>query len=254
MPKSMQRVGDKNGTPFPVGKPEELAQEILCAGAFEIRDVDNGEKPFLYSSGNWGPGYVNIKGLIGNKSVIRHLGRNLAYAIANRVPYLRFIAGNATGGMIPAWIVSEKLEGMLMRSVPFVYVRGARKKGGHQETITGNRNNSAIRAGDVAIVIEELVNFAETTCNSADALRYAGYSVKYAACILDYGNPIARESLKAHRIQLISLLTLSDLLMAAERFGTHKPYLIRAYRVFLEDPRGWQDARGLTPVEGGGTQ
>jgi len=34
---------------------------ILKAGAVEIRDIGAGEEPFVYSSGNHGPGYIDIK-------------------------------------------------------------------------------------------------------------------------------------------------------------------------------------------------
>ena len=66
-------------------KIEELILEVIKARAVEIRDVPSrvtneeieklplSRQPFLYSSGNWGPGYVTIKNLVGRKKIIKSL-------------------------------------------------------------------------------------------------------------------------------------------------------------------------------------
>ena len=41
-----------------INKLERIGLAIIEAGGMEIRDVDSGEEPFLYSSGNRGPGYI----------------------------------------------------------------------------------------------------------------------------------------------------------------------------------------------------
>lgn len=231
-----------------------LGLKILGANQVDIRDVDGGEKPFLYASGNWGPGYVSIKNLVGRKEIIRPLALGLARIVEEKASKVNFVAGNVTGGVIPAWLLSEELEALLGRTVPFVYVREARKKGGQKELITGLANNPEISPGDNALVVEELVNFAETTCNSATALREAGFEVTHAACILFYNNPEAVKTLKEMGIEMIYLLSLPDLLDIAERYQTHSLKLIQGYRNFLANPLGWQAERGLKPVEGGGTK
>ncbi len=129
---------------------DRLALEILRADALELREVPakvtNDQinalplhmQPFLYASGNFGMGYFMIKGLVGQKRLIRPLGRYLAIEIAEKWPTgIDFVAGNVTGGMIPGWIVSEELEVLLGREFPFVYIRELRKTGGQKELITG---------------------------------------------------------------------------------------------------------------------
>jgi orotate phosphoribosyltransferase len=244
---------------------EKIALMILEAKAVEIREVPkkvtNEEverlpvenQPFLYASGNWGPGYVTIKNLVGRKKIIKSLTWSLAWLTAEKVPHLNFVAGNVTGGVIPGWLISEHLEILLKRTVPFVYIREARKKGGQKELITGIANNPEIPSGANGLVVEELVNFAQTTCNGAEALRDAGYRVTHAATILFYNNPEAIKALKEHGIEMIYLLTLPDLLTVAEKNKTHSLKAIADYRKFLIDPLGWQAARGLTPIEKGGT-
>lgn len=228
--------------------------EVLESGAVEIRDVDAGEEPFLYASGNWGPGYVSIKGLVGRKQIIRSLCKLLAEKIAVEAPHLRFVAGNVTGGLVPGWLLSENLEPLLDRVVPFVYIRDTRKKGGQKEIITGIANNPEIHPGDNGLVVEELANFAQTTCNGAEALREAGYTVTHAACILFYDNPEAVKALQEAGIGEVCLFTLPQLLEIAERQQTHRREAIEGYREFLRDPLSWQAKRGLAPIKGGGTK
>lgn len=233
---------------------EILIVDVLRANAMDIRDVDKGAEPFLYASGNYGPGYVTIKNLVGRKKIIRQLTRALALRITHTTSSIDFVAGNVTGGLIPGWLLSEQLEEYWKITIPFVYVREMRKRGGHKELITGIANNPTIKRGDNCLIVEELVNFAETTVNSAIELRREGYSVTHAACILSYNNPVALKALNENNIKLIHLFTLSELLDAAEKFQTHEKRLIESYRDFLKDPPAWQSQRGLIPKKEGGTQ
>lgn len=233
---------------------EILILDVLRAKSMDIRDVDKGAEPFLYASGNYGPGYVTIKNLVGRKKIIRQLTRELSLRISHITSSIDFVAGNVTGGLVPGWLLSEYLEECWGRTVPFVYVRDMQKKGGHKELITGIANNPTIKRGDNCLVVEELVNFAETTVNSAIELRREGYSVTYAACILSYNNPVALKALNENNIELFYLFTPSEILDVAEKFQTHEKRLIENYRDFLKDPLTWQSQRGLIPKKEGGTQ
>lgn len=233
---------------------EKFARMILDAGAVDVRDVEGGEKPFLYSSGNWGPGYVMIKGLVGRKHIIKFLSQRLAELVAQWAPDIDFVAGNVTGGLVPGWILSEFLELEFGRTVPFVYVRDTRKKGGQREQITGIVDNPEIPKGSKGLVVEELVNFAETTCNSAEVLRNEGYTVTHAACILSYENPEAKRKLHEHNIQLVYLLSLREVLYIADYCSIKPKTALRQYEEFLADPFRWQAKMGLEPVVEGGTQ
>lgn len=244
---------------------EESIIKLLEAGAAEIREVPekvtndkvdgllSKKQPFLYASGNWGPGYISIKNQVGRKKIIIPLVQQLCSLVAERIPKLNFVAGNVTGGMIPGWILSQELGAILRREIPFVYIRAARKSGGQKELITGIANNPEIYPGDNGLVVEELVNFAQTSCNGALSLRDADYEVTHAATILFYDNPEAIKALKQHKIEMIYLFTLPDLLEVAEKQGTYSQKAIADYREFLKDPPAWQTKRGLTPVKRGGT-
>ena len=224
---------------------EELMVQVLrTPGAVEIRDVGIGEEPFLYSSGNWGPGYVSIKGLVSRGPLIVDLTHALGERIMAETPP-DFVAANVNGGMIPGWVLSQYLK------IPYVYVRETRKAGGQQEHITGL---SSIPQGATGLVVEELVNFAQTTCNSAEVVRSAGHEVTHGACILYYGNPEATKALQEHGLQMVHLFTLPELLDCAEHHETHSRQALVSYREYLQDPLGWQAKRGLEPVASGGTR
>lgn len=231
---------------------EKAIINVLKVGAVEIRDLEAGEKPFLYASGNWGPGYVTIKSLVSQKQLYRKLVHLLASRVVDKFSDLDLIVGNVTGGMIPGWVLSEYLKFDLDREVPFLYNRGMRKKGGQQELVTGLLPN--VSFDQKVLVVEELVNFAETTCNSIDILRGLGFQASHAACILFYSNPKAIEKLKKYDVEMIYLFTLPQLLDIAEKIQAFPARAILDYRNFLRDPLGWQKKRGLEPVKNGGTQ
>ncbi len=233
---------------------EKVATTIINSGAVEIRDIDGGEEPFVYSTGNRGPGYLMIKGLVGQRKVLKYLTKELAKKIA---PLYRksfdFIEGNATGGMIPAWQLTDDVEKVLdleVGSIPYCYLRGSRKEGGHGELITGNRNNPLIKGLMRALIFEELVNYAGTTGNAADEFRAAGYPVSHAACILSYDHAQSNARLKEKGVTLIPLITLPQLLDISEANKLIPANSIQSYKDFLTDPLEWQLSRNLV-IPGG---
>ena len=137
---------------------------IIRNGGIVIRDIEGGEEPFLYSSGNRGPGYTDIKGQCAD----RFLSDAMAFAVAAKLVYGKkiipeVVAGNVTGGLGPGWKIRDALCILLGYEIPYVYVRDTRKVGGHKEKITGKW---AIEPGMQTLVIEEMTNFCETTTNA----------------------------------------------------------------------------------------
>ncbi len=228
---------------------EEIATMIVNSGAVSVRDVDGGEEPFVYSTGNRGPGYLMIKGLVGQRKVMKFLVRELAKLVAPHYGQdFDFIEGNATGGMIPAWQLADYVERELEMeegSIPCPYLRESRKAGGHSELITGTGNNKLLVPGMRALVVEELVNYAGTTTNAALIFREAGFPVTHAACILTYDHKESNDKLRETNVELISLVRLPQLLDVLESSGLVSRDRINSYRSFLADPLKWQLDRGL---------
>jgi|GEM_PF-1157502 len=235
-----------------IGEPasiEEVAKTIFASGAVEIRDVDSGEEPFVYSTGNRGPGYVMIKGLVGQPKVLNFLSRQLAHKIAPLYQKeFEFIEGNATGGMVPAWqlrIELERVLGLEEGTIPYNYLREARKSGGHGELITGKGNNPLIIDGMPVLVFEELVNYAGTTTNAARIFREEGHPVTHVGCILTYDHAESNQKLKEAGLILDSAITLPQLLDYVESTKAKSPEAVRSYRGFLASTVDWQLQRNL---------
>lgn len=228
---------------------EEIASRILDSGAVSVRDVDAGEEPFVYSTGNRGPGYVMIKGLVGQRRIMKFLTMQLAHKVA---PLFKtdfdFVEGNATGGMIPHWQLTDDLEAVLglePGSIPYAYLREARKEGGHGELITGITNNPEIRNGMKVLIGEELVNYAGTTTNAAKIFREAGFPATDAATILFYDTPDSNARLQESNLRMNALITLPQLIDAGERLKKLATAACASYRDFLRDPMEWQLNRRL---------
>lgn len=223
---------------------EEIAIKIIDSGAVVVRDVDSGEEPFVYSAGNRGPGYLMIKGLVGQPKTLKFLTINLAHKVIDEAKF-DFIEGNATGGMIPGWQLRNDVSDILGREIPFCYLRGSRKEWGYGELITGNQNNPLIQLGMKALVVEELVNYAGTIENAAEELRAARYLVSHAACISSYDNQQSNLKLREKGVTLVPLITLPQLLDVAETVSSIPKKAIIYYKNFLSDPLKWQLERGL---------
>lgn len=88
----------------------ELARLIIKSGGLEIRNLSKGEEPFLYSSGNCGPGYVDIKGRVGFDEVFESMIEALSLELLKDKVSFDFIIGLMTGGALPAYRLKQILE------------------------------------------------------------------------------------------------------------------------------------------------
>ena len=227
---------------------------IIDAGAFEIRDVDNGEAPFFYSSGFWGPGYAMIKGLVSSPHVLNLLVNQLALKLIDSGKEFDFVSANVTGGMVPGAYLRNHYELKTGKNVPLVYIRNTRdisglgKVGGHFENITGTKTGKNVVQGMTGLIVEELVNFANSTGNAGIILRQAGYKVNDSVSILFYNNPNAMKLLKELNLNYTYVIALPELISVAEETNLYTQEGIDTYRAFLKDPAKWQEEKGLTRV------
>ena len=227
----------------------EITRLIIESGALELKQ---GDDAFVYSSGHRGPGYLQVKGLVGQPKVLDFLIKSLAEKVNNVTGNnLDFIDGNVTGGVVFGFHLSRKLGEIQKRTIPFVYLRGSRKEGGHNELITGDMNNPLIKKGMNVLVVEELVNFGQTTMNAINVFRREGYKVNYAACVVSYDYYDMRKNLEKMNVDLISLITLPKLLEIAKAKSMLPNDTIDSYIEYLRDPIGWQQRRRYAIPESG---
>ncbi len=226
-------------------KKRQVMRAIIQSGGIEIRDVDGGEEPFVYSSKNRGPGYVDIKGRVGFNKVFDPMVDLLADTlVADKVDF-DMIVGMMTGGALPGYRLKQLIQEHIGRPIVYVYQRGARKVGGHGELDTGDRNNPDVVPGIRTLVVEELVNFAVTTCNGVAYERGLGRTVTDAACILCYENPVAIQRLRENHIELHYPISLPEILHFGGQEHLLQSQAVDSYMQFLEDPRAWNESRGF---------
>lgn len=228
-------------------KKEEFKHKLWQYNRVEIRDVQNGEEPFLYSTLNRGPGYTDIKGSVGIDDLFELALELLAIRlILDGVDDIELIVGMMTGGSLPGYRLKQLLTERYGRIVRYIYQRGSRKPGGHRELDTGDRKNPYIAPGCKTLVMEELVNFAGTTTVGVLYERNEKKRiVTDAACILFYENPVAIKKLKEHEINLHYVVGLPELLDFGVANGYATKYLVDQYREFLRDPKAWNESRGF---------
>ena len=211
---------------------------VLESGVVDIRNVVAGEAPVPYTSRHFGPVYIGIKELIG-WPLLDDLITFLADKVRKELPCpVRFLVGTATGAIVPSYEIAKKLRRFWNRKgVPSGYVRDQAK---NNEWLVGVRNNPLIQEGDSCLLIEELINFGETTVRSVRVLREAGYKITHVACFLWYENPCAIKALKREGLEVLYLFTLPQLLDRAEKSGLYARELLDQCREFLRDPIGWE--------------
>lgn len=224
-----------------------IAKLIINNGAISVRNDNEG--PFVYSSGNRGPGYIMIKGLVGYPDVCQTLVSHLVDKFKDQLEDIDFVDGNVTGGMIYGWEIARKLSDVRKKTVPYVYLRGSRKEGGHNELITGDMNNSTISKGMNVLIVEELVNFGETTLNAIKVFRESGYISTKAACILSYDYPSSKQKLSDVGVELLSLMTVPRLLYIAREHKLMDIDAVDSYINYLDDAVGWNYKRGYAITE-----
>jgi len=233
-------------------KKNRVMRLILESGGLSIRDLNKGQEPFLYSSGNRGPGYIDIKGRVGFDEVFEAMLDLLAdLLIMNDVDF-ELIVGMMTGGAIPGFRLKQIISRRKGIVIPYIYQRGARKKGGHGELDTGDRENFNIPKGCKVLIVEELVNFAETVTQGALYERNKkGRLVTDVATILFYQNPVAIERLLRYKLALHYIIGLKDdLLPFAQNQGFASKNAVKSYFEFLDDPKAWNEVHGFEFSEG----
>ena len=233
---------------------EVIAWAIVKGGALHIRDVAQGEDAYHYSSGNFGPGYILVKGTVGNQKLFKFLVRQMALRMADFRDF-DFIAGLVTGGVPPSLILRDHLQELQGREIPWVYIRDTRKFGGTKEHVTGIQHlatggvNPEIPEGSVGVVMEELTNYANSISNGARVLRNCGYRCTVGFSLLDYAQPKAAEALQEAGVDLKVLITLPELLDAVAEVGAFPKRLVENFRWFQRDPEEWMKHHGYERKE-----
>ncbi len=175
---------------------------------------------------DWENTPIPTEELVGQPRVLKYLTGELASQIVESGLEFDFVAGRVANGMAPGWLLREDLEQLLGKEIPFVYIREAKKKGGHAERITGHQNNPFFEKGKRALLVDiggldSLgTALADRVVDSSEVLNGAGFphvgTATFAECEPFFGRVHSAQS-------RFELMTSQDLSLV-EPFSVDLPY------------------------------
>lgn len=208
------------------------ARMLLEIGAVHF----NAAEPFTLASGLPSPTYIDCRKLISFPRIRFVLMDFLAASVLREAGFEAFdiVAGGETAGIPFAALVAERL------ALPMAYVRKQPKGHGRNARIEG-----VMPEASRVLLIEDLATDGGSKLSFVDAIRATGATCAHAAVIFSYGIfPETEKRLSDHGVALHHLCTWAEVLAEA-RAGRHfDAATLAGVAAFLDDPRGWQAARG----------
>ena len=217
--------------------PEDEIARLTARMLLEARAVHfNAAEPFTLASGRPAPTYIDCRRLLGFPRIRAALMDFLAGALLRDAGFEAFdaVAGGETAGIPFAALIAERL------ALPMAYVRKKPKGYGRNARIEGR-----IDPGDRVLLIEDLVTDGGSKLGFIEAVRDTGATCAHVGVIFAYGIfPELGQRMDAAGVRLTHLCTWRDVLAQARAEGAADAATLRAVEAFLDDPQGWQAARG----------
>jgi orotate phosphoribosyltransferase len=204
---------------------EAAAGIVVGGGALYTRTSGD---PFFFTSGWASPVFVDIKRLISLPQAREALVAMSLETIDAHVGNGSFdlVAGCELAGVPFATMIADRLR------LPLVVIRKQGKGFGRLARFEGT-----FAPGARALLVDDLATDGFSKANFKAALEGAEASVVASFVLLDYALFPA-----AHR--LVSLMTVADVIAAAERRGELEPRALEEARSFLADAPRWSRRNG----------
>jgi uridine monophosphate synthetase len=169
----------------------ELSRELFRIGAIRFGS-------FTLKDGRESPFYLDLRILVSHPTALARVGR----ALARRAEALRYdrIAGIPYAGLPIAVAMS------LVNERPIVYPRKEAKAYGTRKAIEGE-----FAAGDVALVVDDVITSGGAKLEAIEQLRAAGMRVEDVLVVVDRSDP-GRNPIEAAGMRLHSVLRVEPLL------------------------------------------
>jgi orotate phosphoribosyltransferase len=169
---------------------QEVAHHLLRIKAIQLRP----DQPFTWASGWKSPIYCDNRISLSDPEARTYIKNSLSAVIKGYFKDVDVIAGVATAGIAQGALVADFLD------LPFCYVRPEPKKHG-----MGNQIEGFVKAGQKAVLIEDLISTGGSSLKAAEALQQNGVEVLGMAAIFTYGFGIADENFQQAGIPLVTL-------------------------------------------------
>lgn len=186
---------------------EDLAQAFHKTQSFKW-DPDKG---FTLASGATSPFYVDCRALMAHPSA-RYLVAQLAWE-AIRSFDITCIGGLEIGAISIATTISDYCyASTFQREWRTFVVRKQPKDHGLGKLIEG-----AVKTGDRALIVDDVLTSGGSLLKAVTAAREAGLEVSHALVIVDRQEQDGRARIEQEKVQLVSLLTIEDLMKAGKQ-------------------------------------
>jgi orotate phosphoribosyltransferase len=177
----------------------DLASAFLTTHSFKW-DRDRG---FKLASGATSPFYVDCRVLMAHPGP-RALVAQLAFEVMKDLP-VDCLGGMELGAISIATAISDQAHRNRKDWRTFVVRKQAKDHG------TGQLIEGAAKAGDRAVVVDDVLTSGGSVIKAVQAARDAGLNVSHALVIVDRQEQDGRRKVEDLGVTLLSLLTIKDL-------------------------------------------
>lgn len=186
---------------------EELARAFDKTQSFKW----DPEKGFKLASGATSPFYVDCRALMAHPSA-RHLVAQLAWEAIHSLD-ITCIGGLEIGAISIATTISDYAYATAARREWRTFVVRKQPK----EYGLGKLLEGAVKPGDRALIVDDVLTSGESLLKAVSAARDAGIEVQHALVIVDRQEQDGRARIEQEKVQLVSLLTIQDLTRAGKQ-------------------------------------
>ncbi|VTS30003.1 orotate phosphoribosyltransferase [Streptococcus dysgalactiae] len=202
-----------------------IAADLLDIQAVYLKP----ENPFTWASGIKSPIYTDNRITLSYPETRNLIENGFVDTIKDHFPEVEVIAGTATAGIPHGAIIADKM------SLPFAYIRSKPKDHG-----AGNQIEGRVLKGQKMVIIEDLISTGGSVLDAAEAAKREGADVLGVVAIFTYELPKASQNFEEAGVQLITLLTYSDLIQVAKEKGYITADGLQLLQKFKEDQENWQ--------------
>ncbi len=207
-----------------MNQKEKIASYLLQSNAIKLEPAN----PFTWASGWKSPIYCDNRKTLSYPEIRGYIRDAFVELIGEKFGKPDVIAGVATGAIAQGALVADAMK------LPFVYIRSAAKNHGMENLIEGE-----LRAGQKAVILEDLVSTGGSSLKALNAMRGAGAVVTGMVAIFTYGFPVAAKNFHEAGCELYTLSDYTALLDLALKTGSITRNQVQVLEMWRKDPENW---------------
>lgn len=197
----------------------------------------NSKNPFKLASGNSSPIYINCRKLMSDPLIMEHITFFFRATALDLGFSPQVIAGGESAGIPFASFLAQSMK------LPLSYVRKAPKGYGMPDTLI---EGASVLYSKV-LLVEDIITDGGSKLHFIEALRKEEAQVEHCFVVLDRLQG-GLEELLHHNVKLLALTDMNCLLDALLKVKVPGEEL-QSLRLYLKNPKEWNESKGLKWVE-----